>query len=228
MAEEQRKNARFTVEGFGVNARTMFNTDVEIIDISIGGLSISCGRRLSIGSEYQFKFGHGDKDISVKGEVVWAKLTGSRKVPGDEVVPIYTFGIAFKDAKDHAEELADFVAHEIGEVRGRRLREIKVKLHAAEKAILTHMENCVVVELSVGGMRMEMEDVPSVGTVLALEIVVSEDERAVKCSGRVVFTNAIPGRLHDRYSVGMEFMHMVDEDKERLKRFLLLLPPTSL
>ncbi len=223
--DNKRRHSRYTVEGAGVNAKTIFNTEVEINDISIGGASVSCGRRLNIGGEYLFKFEHKDNVISVRGQVVWAKLTGSRKVSDGEVVPIYTFGIEFKDAGDKAEALEDFVADEIGGVRERKLSRVRVKVHVPERAVVTSTERCVVSEVSLGGIRMEMEEAPPAGAMLTLEILVPESEHPIECSGKVAFSNPISDRPHDnRYSVGIEFIYIYDEDRARLERFIASLP----
>ncbi len=223
--ENRRRHSRYTVEGAGVNAKTIFNTEVEINDISIGGASVSCTRRLNMGSEYLFKFEHMDKVISVTGQVVWAKLTGSRKVSDGETVPIYTFGIEFKDAEDKAKALEDFVSDEIGDVRERKLSRIRVKFHAPERAIVTSTGSCLVTEVSIGGIRLEMEEAPPAGTMLTLEIFVPDSERPIECSGKVAFSNLISGVPHDnRYSVGIEFVYLYGEDMARLERFIDSLP----
>ena len=134
MTDKTRRHSRYTVEGAGVNAKTIFNSDVEIIDISTTGASISCAERLNIGGEYLFKFWHKEKIISVKGEVIWAKLSGIRKVAEVESAPIYSFGVQFKDAEARAEELTEFVSDEIGAVRERRLNGIRVKITSLSKS----------------------------------------------------------------------------------------------
>lgn len=223
-AENKRRHARFTVEGAAVNAKTIFNTEVEINDISIGGASVSCTRRLTIGCEYLFKFEHRNRVIPVKGVVVWAKLTGGRRVSDEESVPVYTFGVEFTNAAERQEELEEFVSAESGQVRVRRLSKVRIKINAPEKAIITSTENCAVTEMGVGGIRLEMEEAPPAGTLLTLELALSDAEKSIDCGGKIAFSNAIPGTSPDRYSVGIEFTYVSDEDRHRLEKFVASLP----
>ena len=52
---ENRRYKRFSVDIFGINGKMMFANEVEIQDISIGGISIRVDRRLNMGSEYTLK-----------------------------------------------------------------------------------------------------------------------------------------------------------------------------
>ena len=84
---EHRGYKRFSVDILGINGKMMFAKEVEIQDISIGGISIRVDRRLNMGSEYTLKVANGKKTIALKGSVVWARISGTRKGKKDEVIP---------------------------------------------------------------------------------------------------------------------------------------------
>ena len=224
--DEQRKHLRYSVVGTGINAKTVFNTEVELIDISTSGVSVSCTRRLNMGAEYLFKFEHGDKVISVKGDVVWARLTGVKKVTEGESVPVYTAGIKFKYlTEDAMESLGEFVAEKIGQVRERRLSGVRIRIHEAEKAVLTYSGISAVNDMSLGGVRIGMDQPPPEGTMLLLELIFSENETPILCEGRVTFSHETLNRSPWRHNVGIEFTGMSEADKSRLERFINSLPP---
>jgi len=222
---ERRKHRRHIVEGMGIYAKTLLNAEVEVLDISPSGGSIRGTKRFNIGGEYIFKFEHEYRVISLKGIIVWEKLTGSNKIAEGEAVPIYTAGIEFRDVStDKAGQLKDFISEKIQELRERRLSGIRIKIRPPEKAVLSCFEACVVKDISLGGMRVETEREPTVEALFPLEVIFAEDENSIRCQGRVAFYHAVSGETPARYSVGVEFMEMIDGDKLRLNRFIGTLP----
>ncbi len=222
---EKRKHHRHFVEGMGIYARTHFNTEVEVLDISPNGGSIRSTKRFNIGGEYIFKFKHDYRVISLKGIIVWEKLTGSNKIAEGETMPVYTAGIKFKDVStDKAEQLKEFISEKIRELRERRLSGVRIKIRPPEKAVLSFFETCVVKDISLGGMRVETEVEPTVESLFPLEVILAEDEKSIHCQGRIAFYHAVSEETPGRYSVGVEFMEMFDGDKLRLNRFIETLP----
>lgn len=220
---EKRKYRRYVVEGMGIYARTIFNTEVEILDISVTGGSVRGAKRFSIGSEYSFKFEHVGRVVSIRGIVVWEKLTGVKRIAEGEAMPIYTAGIGFRDGLEDKkmEELKDIF---IDKVKKRRLDNVKVNIPPPEKVVLSYLETCVVRDVSLGGMRIETGQEPTVDTVFSFELILSESESPVSCKGRIAFYQEITEKTPQRYSVGVEFTDMTDEDKSMLKRFIEVLP----
>lgn len=219
---EKRKYVRYVVEGMGIYAKTVFNNEVEILDISITGGSVRGTKRFNIGSEYSFKFEHGGGVVSIRGVVVWEKLTGVKKIAEGETMPVYTMGLEFKNglAAKKMEELKDIFIHKVKE---RRLAGMKVNSPSPERAILSYIDTCTVKDVSLGGMRIETGQELTVDTVYSLDLILSESEKAIACKGRIVFYQKVPEKTPQRYSVGVEFMGMKDEDKSILKAFVEVL-----
>ena len=218
----KRKHSRYVVVGMGVFAKTTHKTEVEILDISIGGCSVRGTRRFCMNGEYVFRFELSDRVISMKGSIVWEKMTGVKKISEEEAMPVYTAGIQFKDVlTEKTLELKGFIADKLKEYR---LGSVRIKLHTPEKTVLNYMKTCVVKDISLGGIQIEAEQEALVETVFSLELALTEDERPIQCKGRVAFCNETPEKTRQRYSVGVEFMDMGGEDTFRLGEFIESLP----
>jgi c-di-GMP-binding flagellar brake protein YcgR len=218
----KRKHSRYVVVGMGISAKTTHKTEVEILDISIGGCSVRGTRRFCMNGEYIFKFELSDRVISMKGSIVWEKMTGVKKISEEEAMPVYTAGIQFKDVlSEKALELKGFIADKLKEYR---LGSVRIKLHTPEKTVLNYLETCVVKDISLGGMRIEAEQEALAETVFLLELVFAENEHLINCKGRVAFCLETPEKTQQRYSVGVEFIDMGAQDTLRLGKFIESLP----
>ncbi len=80
-----------------VKCRRLFATDVKILNISFGGVALSLNKRLKMGDEYTLKLESEDNTISLKGVVVWEKMTGLAKEVKGKEFPVYEAGIRFND-----------------------------------------------------------------------------------------------------------------------------------
>ena len=218
----KRKHLRYVVVGMGVSAKTTHKTEVEILDISIGGCCVRGTRRFCMNGEYVFRFELSDRVISMRGSIVWEKMTGVRKISEEEAMPVYTAGIQFKDVlTEKALELKGFIADKLREYR---LGSVRIKLHTPEKTVLNYLETYVVKDISLGGMRIEAQQEALVGTIFFLDLLFAENERPINCNGKVAFCNEAPGSTSGRYSVGVEFIDMGAEDTLRLGDFIESLP----
>src|SRR5512135_988715 len=107
---DNRRYKRFSVDVLGINGKMMFASEVEIHDISVGGISLRVDKRLNMGSEYTVKIGNDSKTIALKGTVVWSMISGTKKGARDEVVPIYSAGMKFVTmSSDKTKELTSFL-----------------------------------------------------------------------------------------------------------------------
>jgi c-di-GMP-binding flagellar brake protein YcgR len=224
---ERRKHHRFIVEGMDIFARTIFNAAAEIIDISPTGASIRIPRRLNMGGVYALKFGHMGNYFTIKGAVIWEKLTGSKEFAGGEVMPIYTAGVEFQEIPpDKSQQLRALIAEKMKEIRERRIGGIRVRVAGDNHAVLSCLETCAVKDISLGGMRIETWNEILTGTAFRLELVLRENESSLFCKGKVAFCHKKPqGTKTDRYTVGIEFIEMSAPDGERLRRFADSLAP---
>jgi hypothetical protein len=111
MLLEKRRHKRFRLDLIEMNGRLSLTDNVEIIDISFGGVGLKVDRRLSIGKEYLFTLKDKGKSIDVNGIAVRCKLTGIEEGYDRERVSIYTAGMRFKDGS--ANQIADFIRNSL-------------------------------------------------------------------------------------------------------------------
>jgi hypothetical protein len=223
----KRRHPRHLIEGRGIYAKTIFDTEIEVLDISTGGCSFRGPKRFTIGAEYLFKFTLENRLISIKGSIVWEKLTGLKKIAEGESMPIYTAGVRFRDVfTDKAELVQKLIDLTIRELRDRRLSGVRLKIHPPEKALLGHLETCMVRDMSLGGARIETEEEHSAGMIFALELILgkNQEDRPIHCNGRVAFCHETPEKMPKLYSVGVEFMDMSEADRMEIIQFIQGLP----
>ena len=98
--KDRRRYKRFKVDLIDIDGKMVFASNVKIIDISLGGISLKADRRLNIGSEYTLTVSSKGKVFSTKCIVVWSFIKESIEDPRGNIVPIYTAGMLFKDASN--------------------------------------------------------------------------------------------------------------------------------
>ena len=108
---ERRAHKRYKVDLLDITTATIHASNIEIIDISFGGVAIKVDRRLNIGKEYVFKLGDKGNRIDVKGIVVRCKLSGFEEKYNRDRVSIYTAGMRFLEGS--ADTVADFIRSSI-------------------------------------------------------------------------------------------------------------------
>jgi len=111
MLLEKRRHKRFMLDFIELNGRLSQDDNVEILNMSFGGVALKAYRRLSIGKEYLFTLGDKDNSIDVRGTVVRCKLSGVERRYDGERASIYTAGMRFHDGS--ADRVADFIRNSI-------------------------------------------------------------------------------------------------------------------
>jgi len=226
--QDRRRHKRFKVVARGIKGEMMFAKDMEIIDISVGGILLKADKKLNPGSEHILKLKHKDKVISVKTSVVWSFLSEIQKNPSGDSIPMYTAGMQFKKvSKETINEIENFIKeHKKGEDKkvdiyksnGSRLY-IRFHIVTSEKATLDFHESCKVKQLSLSGMLIESEHVQEIEDRLEMQIFLSED-KPIKLLGRVASCLLIDDEGPKHFDIGIEFLEMSKQDEEILKAFI--------
>jgi c-di-GMP-binding flagellar brake protein YcgR len=221
--QSKRRHKRFTLNVLEVNGKMMFATEVRVIDISIGGISLKANRRLNIGSEYALKLDGKDRAISLKGAVIWSSLSAAKNGPDGEVAPIYTAGLKFTNMSTaRITELLNFIeGHKKEEVPvtwGDRLS-VRFHINDEEKAVLNLPSNCTVREISLGGMLIECEQDLEIESAIPMTLS-TYDDKLIDFIGRVASCRVIYGDGRKQYAVGIEFLDLTDKDREILATFI--------
>ncbi len=111
MLLEKRRHKRFKLDLIGINGKLSPSDQVEIIDMSFGGVALKVDRRLNIGKEYLFKLGEKGNSIDVNGTVVRCKLSSIEERYNGDRISIYTAGMRFQDGT--SDQIADFIRNSI-------------------------------------------------------------------------------------------------------------------
>jgi len=226
LGSKPRKFQRYVVEGMDIHARTVFNMEADVLDLSLSGASIQSTQRLNMGSTYTFKFTRGDNLTSVSGVVVWEKLVGTKKNEKGEMMPVYLAGVQFSDIlTDKAQELIEYIKGVVGEAAGRRMAGIRLRLLEPKKAVVIQMENYIVTEVGLGGIRIETDQEFDPDIVLLFDLTPAVEEKSVHFTGRVAYCREIPGRETRMFIAGIEIVEIAAEEMVRWKELVEALSP---
>lgn len=218
--EDKRKCRRFALKGINVFAKNIFDNEVEVLDISINGALISSSKRFNIGGNYLFKFEHNKKVFAIKCSVARSTLSGNKADAEGQTIPIYTTGIVFEDLPaTKGKQLADFISDTIKSLKEHKIGGVQVTIHL-NKALFRYTGKHSIKDISLGGIRIETEEVPQFDNVFDMEIVLAENDVPIYSRGRIAYSEEISGETLKRYIVGLEFIDLSENDKLRIKKFI--------
>ncbi len=220
--EDKRRYKRFTLNIQEINGKMLFATQVKVIDISIGGISIKANRRLNIGSEYSLKL-EGMKTISLRGSVVWSSLGESRGKSDGEVVPIYSAGLKFTNmSPEKTAELLSFIdsnkKEEVQVIGGTRLN-VRFHINDPEKAILNFPSSYKVKKIGLGGMLIECVRDLEIESRIPMELSVRADN-PIEFVGRVASCQLTGGGVQRQFDIGIEFTDLTEKERAVLASFI--------
>lgn len=214
--DRRRRHPRFTVED--VQGQLTLASKVEVLNLSLGGVAIRADRRLNLGSQYTLKLEMGDRFIAVQGLVVWAVLSGMRKVRGEDV-PEYSAGLKFVDVlTDKVQGLIEFI-DENRIVEEHRLAGLRFQVEAPGKAVLDAVESYRVRLISLSGMLIEADRALDVDRVYAMRFQAPGGEQ-VAFAGRVASCTEDGQGGPRRFRMGVAFVDMAGPDRARLESFV--------
>jgi len=236
MENENRRFKRYSVDSVKIKGTMIFARTVDIIDISISGVSLKLDRRLNIGIDYPLKIEGNGICISVKGTVIWASLHESRKTTTGDLIPIYATGMKFNTiSKEKITELIEFIKSHSKEKldpdhvhrpSGMRFH-MRFQVNASGETVLTCSESYAVKKISMGGMLIETGDILKVEEKLPMEISLP-DHNVISFLGRIVSCILIKDREAKLYAIGVEFLNMPEDHRNKLEGFITMLPQEDL
>lgn len=221
--ENTRRFKRYKLDFVEVNGQLTFATDVTLLDISMGGISLKADRRLNIGCKYVIKLEDKKKTIALKGEVAWSALSGTRMTPDGETIPLYTAGMKFVDlSQEKTAELLYFVEHhrkeEVPPAVDRR-HNVRFLIGDPGKAILNYPADYKVKVVSLSGMLIETSHSLACESRIPMELSL-HDESRISFVGRVVTCQMAGNNDKRQYDIGIEFIDVTDKDREVLRSFI--------
>jgi hypothetical protein len=222
--QRRRRHPRFTVED--IRGHLVLASEVEILNLSLGGVALRADRRLNIGSEYTLKLEMGDRFMAMPGVVVWSVLSGMRRARGEDA-PLYSAGLKFTGMIDEkVQGLLEFI-DENRIVEEHRLAGLRFQVEAPGKAVLDSQESYRVRLVSLSGMLIEADRGLDVDRVYSMSFQAAGGAR-VAFAGRVAScAEEGDGPGPRRYRIGVAFVDMPAGDRERLQSLLGSLTPSS-
>jgi hypothetical protein len=200
-----------------------FATEVSVIDIGMGGVSLTADKRLNIGGKYQLKLEGDDRVVSVTCEVAWSRMSGTRKSADGEAVPVYTAGMKFVGiSPESAAELlkvVESVVHDTPLPEHERRAHTRFPPKPPGIALLDLPAGYSVKTISLSGMLIESAE--ALAPENRIPMVMSlHDGANIDFVGRVVSCVPTPGVSGCRYDVAIEFMNLTDIARKALATFI--------
>lgn len=210
-----RRHRRYDVEG--VAGSLLFSVEVTILDISVGGMQVETASHLTVGRRYSFKLCREGRTLQLRGKVAWSVLTGTARLDGGDVAPVYKAGIAFdRSLSEEGQRLVDFIQEAITvqpehRVFG-RLQVTEERPATAELA-----SGFQVKRLSLSGMLVESELAFRLEEVLTMEVRLGEVQLTV--DGRVAYL-AEAAQPDGTRQLGIEFLDLTEDQRASISRFI--------
>jgi c-di-GMP-binding flagellar brake protein YcgR len=226
-----RRQKRYKVDSTNIRGTIVFASYLKINDISVGGISLTTEKRLTIGNEYILKLQGKDTQLTVKGTVMWSLLSESIADSIGNVIPIFKTGIQFIDlSTDQENEIVKFIeAHkkepeekiDVYSLSGNRLF-VRFQLKEADKATLQEQDDYKVKNISLSGLLIESKHSLKLEDKINMQMALP-DNKIISFLGRVVTCTMTKSMESESYDIGMEFIDIAEKDEKALKNFISLL-----
>jgi PilZ domain len=223
MEQDKRRHKRYKLNLVEINGKMSLADKVEILDVSLGGVSLRVDRRLNPGREYLLKLGDKSKSFDLKCVVVRSELSGFEKKVDGEQTMIYTAGMKF--AESSLEQIEGFFKSiELDEKENRptesdRRISVRFQIHTPGEKILNYPAQFTVKEISLCGLRIETDADLALQSIIPMELAL-HDNNFVYFNGRVASNRMIEKMGETRYDIGVELADLSPEGTELLKSFI--------
>lgn len=219
---QARRFSRFGVEIMNIRGRMMLSSMVEILDLHRDGMTLMADMRLNLGTEYVLKLDDDLQSLKVRGVVESSSIL--RTVQNDEgdVIPIYSAELKFLGMSDEFRgQLEHFIdRHRTGEAE--KLKHLIFKVDVPEHVALDIPAGYLVKKLSLGGMLIVSGQPVAVEQRLPMELGLP-GMTALQLIGRVACCIEQQTGNGPSFDIGIEFMDMSAQDRERLDEFIHML-----
>jgi hypothetical protein len=223
MMQNTRQHKRFRLDLMEIVGKMVLARKVEIIGISLGGVTLKTDGKLNVGKEYLIKLGTKGEGIDITGIITRCELSNIEERSDGEGVMIYTAGMMFKDVSSEA--IVDFInsivqdKKEAVPVRVDRRLNIRFNITTPEEKTLSFPEQFKVKELSLSGMLIQTEQPLGIESMIPMELSLQAD-KPVNFIGRVASCRITEDKGLAHYGIGVEFKDLTDKDRMSLKTFI--------
>jgi Tfp pilus assembly protein PilZ len=221
--QNTRRHKRFKLDLVELDGKMFLIDDVELLDISLGGVSLKVDRELNIGKEYLITLVEKDKSIDVKGIVVHSALRETEERANGERVTIHTSRIKFKDGQTAKiagilNSIQQLKKDEVPVMADRRLH-VRFHFTIPLDTILSHSAQFRVKKISLSGMLIQSEQALEINSFIPMELSLNADDPS-NFSGRIVTCQMSQDRGRALYEIGVEFSNLTDKCRTLLKTFI--------
>jgi hypothetical protein len=108
--DNRRRYKRYKVDIMQIDGRIILARHMEVLDMSLGGISLLIDRKIDIDSEFTLNIEGKGPPLLVDVIVVWSFLTEYKNNTEGSVLPLYKVGMKFNEPSDEKiQEIADFL-----------------------------------------------------------------------------------------------------------------------
>lgn len=221
--QDKRRHERIKVDVVEMHGKMSLAEKVEIIDMSLGGVSLKADRRLNIGKEIMLKLEEKGKTIDLKGVIVRSELSGIEENASGERVSVYTAGMMFNDGQ--AEKIINFfnfimqgILKETSMKAERRIS-VRFQLTAPQEKVLGFPAQFMVKVISPGGMLIQTDQALAPESMVPMSLSLDAD-KTIDFVGRIASCSLLEETDQTKYEIGVEFKELTDADRVLMKTFI--------
>jgi len=215
---------RFTIESAELHSKMHFTEEVQILDVSLGGASISLNHPLTKGDIYALKIDQDGHYFSLNGEVVWLTETTPLLAEDGGNVPVFKAGFCFsKVFTGKGDRLASLIEEKTHSDKQRcRVRGLRVQLDNP-KATLDLQDEFKVLEISFGGIQLEASRKLDTDREYRMRMSTPDATKPIQFIGRIASSRPVNGSEPTIYMTGIEFINMGFSDLQKIKDLIYAL-----
>jgi hypothetical protein len=203
-------------KGHEMDGHIVFSSEVEILNISIGGAALTLERKLDIGSRCSLELEGMGRTIAIDGLIVWSVKGGGRNSGSGR--ELYKAGMKFTDVfHEKVNELVAFIG-KYKKSEETRLGGLRFTIFSPEKAFLRYSQHFTIKELTPEGATIETHEPLTPGETLPMEIFFHEIDK-LEFVGKVASSDE-PSPSHGQYEIAVEFAEISEQDRAKLKSHL--------
>ncbi len=219
-----RKQKRFKLDLLDLSSKMSLVGNVELIDISLGGVALKADKKLNIGKECLMMLGYEGKLINVKGRVVRSELSGIEKKADGETITIYSVAISFKDeftgtVEDFLDSIENNKKTQVPEQTDWLYRDIRFSITTSGEKVLNLPTQFGIKEISQTGVIIQTAHQLNINSMVLLELSLKSCD-PVRFMGLVVSCRISQDQVQVNYDIGVEFSELTDRDRSLLTRFI--------
>ncbi len=220
--QNKRQHKRIKLDIVELDGKMFLIDDVDVLDISLGGVSLKLDRGLNIGKEYLITLADKGKSIDVKGIAVHSALRETEERSNGERVTSHTARIKFKDGQTAKiagilNSIQQLKKEEVPVTDDRRLH-VRFRFTIPLDTILSHSAQLRVKKITLSGMLIQSEQALEINSLIPIELSFNTDD-PVNFGGEIVTCQMCKDN-GAQYEIGVEFSDLTDKGRTLLKTFI--------